>query len=196
MRSLGDNPTPRHELTTAMQYLHRLLRGPSFGSVPPTCQVQVLFVLHQLNNMLHRLCEPPSIPLSFSLDHTPRRDNNYLRQETLGVPCLVPSFTARTTRVSNPVCPLAAPQRRQAWRPFRLRRSSRYLRISPLHLEFRLPLPPSSNAVSQAVPRLSRGISPMTYAATYVLFMPSDSEQRLHHSYYRSCWHEFSWCFL
>ena len=26
--------------------------------------------------------------------------------------------------------------------------------------------------------------------------MPSDSEQRLQHSYYRGCWHEFSRCFL
>ncbi len=42
---------------------------------------------------------------------------------------------------------------------FRHRRSSRYLRISPLHLEFQAPLPTSSPAVYQAVPRLRRGIS-------------------------------------
>ncbi len=40
--------------------------------------------------------------------------------------------------------------------------SSRYLRISPLHLEFHFPLPYSSQAVSNAVPRLSPGISHLT----------------------------------
>ncbi len=41
--------------------------------------------------------------------------------------------------------------------------SSRSLRISPLHLEFRFPLQDSSFAVSDAVPRLKRGISHPTY---------------------------------
>ena len=36
----------------------------------------------------------------------------------------------------------------------------------------------------------------MTYETAYVLFMPSDSEQRLHHSYYRGCWHVISRDFL
>ncbi len=42
---------------------------------------------------------------------------------------------------------------------FRHRRSSRYLRISPLHLEFRTPLLSSSPGVRHAVPELSSGIS-------------------------------------
>ncbi len=47
--------------------------------------------------------------------------------------------------------------------------SSRYLRISPLHLEFHFPLPYSSQAVSNAVPRLSPGISHLTEPPTRAL---------------------------
>ncbi len=75
---------------------------------------------------------------------------------------------------------------------FRHRRSSRYLRISPLHLEFQAPLPTSSKAVYQAIPPLREGLSQSTYPAAYTRFKPSDSEQRLPHPYCRSCWHGFS----
>ncbi len=78
----------------------------------------------------------------------------------------------------------------------RLWRSPRYLRIPPLHLEFRLPLSLSSSAVLSAIPRLSRGISHLTYRTACAPFMPSNSEQRLHISYYSGCWHEISLCFL
>ncbi len=80
----------------------------------------------------------------------------------------------------------------------RLRRwcSSQYLRISPLHWEFRPPLPYSSLAVSSAVPRLSRGISHLTHQAAYARFTPSNSEQRLHTPYHRGCWHGVGLCFL
>ncbi len=61
----------------------------------------------------------------------------------------------------------------------RHRCSSRYLRISPLHLEFRIPLPHPSHPVSDVVPRLSRGISRPTKVAAYAPFTPSNSEQRL-----------------
>ena len=58
--------------------------------------------------MLHRLCEPPSIPLSFSLATIlPRRGTSRFRcgREPIGEPTTqCPSFTARTTGVSNPVC--------------------------------------------------------------------------------------------
>ena len=74
--------------------------------------------------------------------------------------------------------------------------SSRYLRISPLHREFRLPLPDSSRAVSKAIPGLSPGLSPPTYAAAYGPFTPSDSEQRLPPPCYRGCWHGVSRGFL
>ena len=78
----------------------------------------------------------------------------------------------------------------------RHRCSSRYLRISLLHLEFRHPLRYSSLTVSKAVPQLGCGISPLTYQAAYVRFTPSDSDQRLHPPYYRGCWHGVSRCFL
>ncbi len=78
----------------------------------------------------------------------------------------------------------------------RHRYSSRYLRISPLRREFYNPLPYSSLAVSNALPRLSRGLSHLTYYAAYTRFTPSNSEQRLHPPYYRGCWHGVSRCFL
>ena len=74
--------------------------------------------------------------------------------------------------------------------------SSRYLRISPLHREFRHPLRYSSLAVSNALPRLSRGLSHPTCLAAYTRFTPNNSEQRLHPLYYRGCWHRVSRCFL
>ena len=51
-------------------------------------------------------------------------------------------------------------------------------------------------AVSDAVLRLSRRISHLTYRTTYAPFTPSNSEQRLHPPYYRGCWHGVSRCFL
>ncbi len=74
--------------------------------------------------------------------------------------------------------------------------SFQYLRISPLHRKFRSPLPPSRPTVSKALPRLSRGLSPLTCKPAYAPFKPSDSEQRSHGSSYRGCWHELSPCFL
>ena len=78
----------------------------------------------------------------------------------------------------------------------RHRYSSRYLRISPLHREFHFPLWYSSLTVSNALPRLSRGLSHLTYQTAYAPFTPSNSEQRLHPPYYRGCWHGVSRCFL
>jgi hypothetical protein len=78
----------------------------------------------------------------------------------------------------------------------RLWPSEQYLRISPLHCSFRLPLTHSSTTVSQAILRLGPRLSPVTYHATYAPFMPSDSEQRLPHMYYRGCWHMFCRGFL
>ena len=74
--------------------------------------------------------------------------------------------------------------------------SFRYLRISPLHLKFRFPLPYPSCTVSNAIPRLSPGLSHPTYATVYARFTPSNSDQRLHPLYYRGCWHRVSRCFF
>ncbi len=77
---------------------------------------------------------------------------------------------------------------------FRHRCSSRYLRISPLHLEFRSPLSYSSLAVSEALPWLSHGLSLQTDLAACTPLTPSKSEQRLQPPYYRGCWHGVSRC--
>ncbi len=74
--------------------------------------------------------------------------------------------------------------------------SSRYLRISPLHREFRLPLRDSSLAVLSAFPGLGPGLSRPTCQATYTRFTPNNSEQRLRPPYYRGCWHGVSRRFL
>ncbi len=78
----------------------------------------------------------------------------------------------------------------------RHRRSSRYLRISPLHREFRSPLPYSSPAVSDAFPPLSSELSHLTHKTAYAPFTPSKSEQRSPPLYYRGCWHRVSRGFL
>ncbi len=77
---------------------------------------------------------------------------------------------------------------------FRHRCSSRYLRISPLHLEFHFPLTYSSLAVSKGRPGLSPGISLQTDQAACAPFTPSHSEQRSQPPYYRGCWHGVSRC--
>ena len=76
----------------------------------------------------------------------------------------------------------------------RHRCSSRYLQISPLHLEFRLPLSHSSYAVPSAVPELSPGISRQACISAYMPFTPNNSEQRSHLTCYRGCWHVISRC--
>ena len=74
--------------------------------------------------------------------------------------------------------------------------SSIYLRIPPLHMEFHSPLLHSSKTVSDAVPRLSRGLSHQTYCSACARFTPNKSGQRLPPTYYRGCWHVVSRDFL
>ena len=70
--------------------------------------------------------------------------------------------------------------------------SSLYLRISPLHKEFRLPLRHSRETVSNAVHGLSPWISHLTCLSGCTPFTPSKSGQRLPPTYYRGCWHVVS----
>ena len=70
--------------------------------------------------------------------------------------------------------------------------SSQYLRILPLHWEFRFPLRHSRSAVSVAAPGLSPGISHPTCRSAYTPFTPSNSGQRSPPTYYRGCWHVVS----
>ena len=74
--------------------------------------------------------------------------------------------------------------------------SSIYLRIPPLHMEFHSPLLHSRKTVSDAVPRLSRGLSHQTYFSACARFTPNKSGQRLPPTYYRGCWHVVSRGFL
>ena len=72
--------------------------------------------------------------------------------------------------------------------------SSRYLQISPLHLEFRLPFSNSSRAVLSAVRGLGPRLSRQAFAAAYIPFTPNNSEQRSQLTCYRGCWHVISRC--
>ena len=74
--------------------------------------------------------------------------------------------------------------------------SSIYLRIPPLHMEFHSPLLHSRKTVSDAVPRLSRGLSHQTYFSACARFTPNKSGQRSGPTYYRGCWHVVSRPFL
>ena len=74
--------------------------------------------------------------------------------------------------------------------------SSRYLRISPLHREFRLPLHNSRKTVLKAICGLSQQISLPTCSPACAPFTPSNSGQRSLPTYYRGCWHVVSRSFL
>ncbi len=70
--------------------------------------------------------------------------------------------------------------------------SSRYLQISPLHLEFQFHLSNSSLVVLNAVHRLSLCISHQACKTAYMPFTPNNSEQRSQLTCYRGCWHVIS----
>ena len=74
--------------------------------------------------------------------------------------------------------------------------SSRYLRIPPLHREFRLPLHYSRPAVLDAGHGLSPWVSHPTCRSACAPFTPSNSGQRLPPTFYRGCWHVVSRGFL
>ena len=113
--------------------------------------------------MLHRLCGPPSIPLSFSLATVlpggvlnalaaALRGGNPLTLSThrlrRGLPGYLILFRSPRFRSSASVTDQS---RLRHWC------SSTSLRISPLHVEFHSPLLHSSSPVSNDPPRLSRG---------------------------------------
>ncbi len=94
-----------------MQHLCILVLLPhqAFTLLLYACQGQVrFFALIELSHILHRLCRPPSISLSFNLATVlPRRHVYRVSFATRGVDSSYSKrapFTARTTRVSNPVC--------------------------------------------------------------------------------------------
>ena len=146
--------------------------------------------------MLHRLCGPPSIPLSFSLATVlPRRDAYRVSFGTIGLGTdhtKHPSFRARTTRVSNPVCSpsfrasasVAAQMPAFATGvPPDIYAFHRYTRNSMV------PYRTQAIAVSSGGSRLSLEVSHPTCKAAYELFTPNKSGQRSLPTYYRGCWH-------
>src|ERR1700741_1966249 len=103
-----------------------------------------------------------------------------------------PSFTAWTTRVSNPVCSprfrvsASVPSQRAAFAigvPPDICAFHRYTGNSTL------PYRTLAIAVSNGGSRLSLGFSPPTCQAAYELFTPNESGQRSPPTYYRGCWH-------
>ena len=146
--------------------------------------------------MFHRLCGSPSIPLSFSLAAVvPRRSTYRVSYDTEGVESSdikYSSFTAWTTRVSNPVrsprfrSSASVPAQSAAFAvgvPPDICAFHRYTRNSTLL--YRTPV----TAVSSGLLRLSLKFSHPTYRTAYELFTPNKSGQRLLPTCYRGCWH-------
>ncbi len=108
LRDLTQHLTTRADDSHAAPLQQFLRKGSSLNrSTAVQAQVR-FFALRRINHMLHRLCGPPSIPLSFSLATVlPRRNTYRVSYGTAGVNSRhtkCSSFTAWTTRVSNPVC--------------------------------------------------------------------------------------------
>ncbi len=97
---------------------------------------------------------------------------------------------------------LFAPHAFASQRQYRSRQPPSPLVFLPISTNFTstpgipLPLPYSSQVVSNALPGLGPGLSRPTDLAAYTRFTPNDSEQRLHPPYYRGCWHGVSRCLL
>src|SRR5690348_1561249 len=148
--------------------------------------------------MLHRLCGPPSIPLSFNLAAVlPRRCAYRVGCDTggLGPPT---SSAHRLQRGLPGYLILFAPHAFAPQRQLRSREPPSPPVFFPISTNFTstLGIPLSSPAlkprVSSAPPRLSPGLSRLTSRAACAPFTPSNSEQRSPPSYYRGCWHEVS----
>ncbi len=148
--------------------------------------------------MLHRLCGPPSIPLSFSLATVlPRRGTYCVSSGTEMITTPTPSAHRLRRGLPGYLIPFAphalAPQRqclsRRPPSPLTFFLISTHFTAPP-----GIPPPPqhSSFEVCLARPRLSRGLSRDTVDTAYGRFTPSNSEQRLPPPSYRGCWHGVS----
>ncbi len=152
--------------------------------------------------MLHRLCGPPSIPLSFSLATVlPRRGTYCVSSGTEMITTPTPSTHRLRRGLPGYLIPFAphalAPQRQCSSRmppsPPTFFLISTHFTAPP---GIPHPLRHSSSAVCDALPRVSRGLSRHTCEAAYARFTPSKSEQRLPPPSYRGCWHGVSRGFL
>ncbi len=152
--------------------------------------------------MLHRLCGPPSIPLSFSLATVlPRRGTYCVSSGTETFSAPTPSAHRLRRGLPGYLIPFAphavAPQRqcpsRQPPSPPTFLLISTHFTAPP-----GIPLSPPAlqSQVSPALPQLSRGLSLATCRTAYVRLTPNHSEQRLPPPSYRGCWHGVSRGFL
>ncbi len=152
--------------------------------------------------MLHRLCGPPSIPLSFSLGpYSPGGALNALASALKGSNPPTPS-AHRLRRGLPGYLILFAPHAFASQRQLRTRKPPSLLVFFLISTHFTatpgipLPYPNSRTTVSAAGFRLSRKISQLTNCPAYTLFTPSKSGQRLLPPCYRGCWHGVSRSFL
>ena len=130
--------------------------------------------------MLHRLCGPPSIPLSFNLATVLPRWITY--RFRLDTNCIsLASSNHRLRRGLPGYLILFAPHAFVPQRQYSLvsclrnRCSISYLCISPLHDIFRPLHLYSRKTVSMAVLQLSCRLSPLTYSPAYGPFKPNKS---------------------
>jgi hypothetical protein len=148
--------------------------------------------------MLHRLCGPPSIPLSFTVAGVlPRRCTYRVSYGTISD--VIPTPSAHRLRRRLPgylilFAPYAfAPQRQS------LARSSPsppvfFLISTDFTPTPGIPTPPPRFKLTsfQRVPRVEPGLSRQTWQAAYAPFTPNNSEQRSPLTCYRGCWHVIS----
>ena len=151
--------------------------------------------------MLHRLCGPPSIPLSFNLAIVLPRRRTYC--VSCGTEVRPPTPSSHRLRRGLPgYLILFAPHAFVPQRQLLSRKppSPLVFFLISTHFTATLGIPLSSPVLKldsfKSLLRLSRSLSLLTNLTAYELFTPSNSGQRLHHTYYRGCWHVFSRCFL
>ena len=152
--------------------------------------------------MLHRLCGPPSIPLSFSLAAVvPRRRTYRVGLDTPGVGPDMPGSHSLRRGLPGYLILFAT----HAFVPQRQLKPSRppsplvFLLIST-HFTATLGIPLSSPALKKSSFNPLTGLSPallrLTYFPTCAPFTPNNSGQRSPPTYYRGCWHVVSRGFL
>ncbi len=111
MRDLTQHLTTRADDSHAAPVQTGIATSSPFQA-PTICMSRLGKVLRvvELSHILHRLCRPPSISLSFNLATVlPRRRTYRVNYATSGVESAhskCAPFTAKTTGVSNPVCSL------------------------------------------------------------------------------------------
>ncbi len=113
------------------------------------CQDSRFFALLRIEPMLHCLCGPLSIPLSFSTLRSYPQAECLLQgcgtESRTNTPALI-VYGVETTRVFNPVCPYAfEPQRASGYRPESCFRHRKFLHIylrTFHHMEFHSPSAP------------------------------------------------------